>query len=409
MNDNQNSTETIVVTPNDILYGRGRSKDNHPGNKAFRDIVSKYKLPYFQAKTHQEKRSLVELVVFEIKAQDPPGRFLCNEHNNDSWYEVDDVGKIHKKVSQALREDPSSARRLHRRSSIMSTAVETDPLTHNSMSSREGTSNKEVNIQDTNDNDRILTQDEDKNQKKVPKFTPAQPNIARRGNCLQEHVNLQKVKSHRCVTMSSIESSHTDEVQTNLEEGYDHVSNPFDLTPSSFLFVSSSVNEDEGPQQYASASDESSSGVNKNKKMKRQHGNELMKLTPLPHLEISSSLLSSTTVGLSNLTVGDGVVDDNSAPKMSAAVNKKRKSRTEIKSTSTITTREDKILKVAPQELFPSNLFPFLVEDEKEVQSEQQQGEEQVFLQEELEEEAFILFGNNCWWEEEITSHGYDW
>ena len=90
-----------------------------------------------------------------------------------------------------------------------------------------------------------------------------------------------------------------------------------------------------------------------------------------------------------------------------SVVNKKRKSKTQIKSTTAA--REDKILKVAPQELFPSNLFPFLVEDEKEVQSEQQQGEEQVFLQEELEEEAFIPFGNNCWWEEEITSHGYDW
>jgi hypothetical protein len=99
------------ISPNDILFGRGRSKDLHQGNIAYRNIVRKYKLSYTsKTATSEEKRRYSAMVISEVKAQDPPGRFLRCESGDDEWYEVDD-GTVIKKVRQALREDAPSIRR----------------------------------------------------------------------------------------------------------------------------------------------------------------------------------------------------------------------------------------------------------------------------------------------------------
>ena len=100
----------MIVQPNDILSGKGRSKDFHQGNIAFRNIVMKYKLYYnSKAASNEEKCHYAAMVISEVKAQDPPGRFLrCK--SDDEWCEVDDASVI-KKVRQALREDGPSIRR----------------------------------------------------------------------------------------------------------------------------------------------------------------------------------------------------------------------------------------------------------------------------------------------------------
>jgi hypothetical protein len=358
MNEIQNA-EDFVVMQNDILFGRGRSRDNHPGNKAFRDTVSKYKLPYLlETKTHQEKRNFVELVISEIKIQDPPGRFLCYDRSNNSWYEEEDVGKIRKKIAQALREDASSTRRLLRRSSIKSTA-ESDPPRHE-RSSKEGktTTTKKKSIQD-NEDDHILTQDED-NKEKV------------------------EVKSHCRVSMSTIEDN-PDELISG-EEEYD-LKSSVHLSPVSSFLVSTADAERE---EIVSPSDESSSAVKK-KKARRPKWSKFSKLT-FPHL-VDSPL---STAVLSNSSVVDD--DDIDIPSDKPVVKNKKRKSTQLKSTIA---RKDKALKVVPNDSSPLNLTPVLVE--KEVNSEK---EEVVNPQ---EHEVFQPFASNCWWEEEMTSHGYDW
>ena len=109
--------ETIVridtPNPNDVLCGRGGNINSHRGNEQFRAFVEKRKRVYLTARFKREKRLIASSIVNEIRAMDPPGRFLARmgslKDNNGYWYDIGNE-KARDKTSQALRENAPSIR-----------------------------------------------------------------------------------------------------------------------------------------------------------------------------------------------------------------------------------------------------------------------------------------------------------
>ena len=99
--------------PNDVLCGRGGNINSHRGNEQFRSFVEKRKRVYLTARFKREKRLIASSIVNEIRAMDPPGRFLARKGSmkDDSgyWYDIGDE-KARDKTSQALRENAPSIR-----------------------------------------------------------------------------------------------------------------------------------------------------------------------------------------------------------------------------------------------------------------------------------------------------------
>lgn len=102
---------TTVQEPseNDVLCGRGGSINSHPGNERFRTLVEKRKRVYLTARFKREKRLIASSIVSEIRALDPPGRFLSREAKSGLWKDIGDE-KARDKTSQALRENAPSIR-----------------------------------------------------------------------------------------------------------------------------------------------------------------------------------------------------------------------------------------------------------------------------------------------------------
>ena len=102
-----------VPNPNDVLCGRGGNINSHRGNEQFRAFVEKRKRVYLTARFKREKRLIASSIVNEIRAMDPPGRFLARmgslKDNNGYWYDIGNE-KARDKTSQALRENAPSIR-----------------------------------------------------------------------------------------------------------------------------------------------------------------------------------------------------------------------------------------------------------------------------------------------------------
>lgn len=83
----------------DILFGRGKTVVEHPGNAWFRDLVDRTMLKY-EACSRMEKANIAEMIVNMVK--DAGGRFLKSEDEGDFWEEVDDH-TARKKVAHTFR------------------------------------------------------------------------------------------------------------------------------------------------------------------------------------------------------------------------------------------------------------------------------------------------------------------
>jgi hypothetical protein len=99
----------IKANKSDIIFGRGKGFQDHPGNKRMRQIVSKYKLQY-QTLERGQKRELVEKVYNELI--EGGVRFLKRPEDRKGWVEVD-AGSAVLKVSHALRCRKSRLEQLH--------------------------------------------------------------------------------------------------------------------------------------------------------------------------------------------------------------------------------------------------------------------------------------------------------
>lgn len=95
---------------NDVLCGRGGRINSHPGNIKFRDVINARKKEYLAPTTKKlEKAHIAAAIVYDIRAMEPPGRFLKEERDTGLWYDIGDAKAI-KKTGQALREDAPDIR-----------------------------------------------------------------------------------------------------------------------------------------------------------------------------------------------------------------------------------------------------------------------------------------------------------
>jgi hypothetical protein len=94
----------VIVTPHDhdVLSGRGNFVNYHKGNEHFRALVRKHKVAYVACPKAQ-KGKFSKLIVDEIKALDPPGRFLKQDPATKLWSDIGEK-KALDKTRQALRE-----------------------------------------------------------------------------------------------------------------------------------------------------------------------------------------------------------------------------------------------------------------------------------------------------------------
>jgi hypothetical protein len=93
-------------SPRDVIFGRGKPFQSHPGNVYLHKIVNMHKDRYFKSRRY-DKLAIAEEIVSEIKqgSNGTPGRFLKRVEGEDHWVEVSsEVAR--EKVSHALRGKP---------------------------------------------------------------------------------------------------------------------------------------------------------------------------------------------------------------------------------------------------------------------------------------------------------------
>jgi hypothetical protein len=91
-------------TPFDVLFGRGKPYQGHPGNIRLHKIVDVHRSRYLRARRY-DKFAISEEIVRNIKAPPESGRFLKRAEGEDYWEEVSDP-VAQEKVSHALRGKP---------------------------------------------------------------------------------------------------------------------------------------------------------------------------------------------------------------------------------------------------------------------------------------------------------------
>jgi hypothetical protein len=94
-----NAERVHKLQKSDIVFGRGRGFQNHPGNQRMRDVIEKYKTQYHSLK-RGGKHDLVDTVYKEIT--DGGGRFLKKLDGEDVWVVVDRPIAL-QKVSHTMR------------------------------------------------------------------------------------------------------------------------------------------------------------------------------------------------------------------------------------------------------------------------------------------------------------------
>ncbi len=116
---------------NDVLCGRGGNINNHPGNIAFRSLVSEQKNAYNLSTNKNQKSVISQSIVDRIHSLVPSGRFLTKDetmYGGGWWVEVDNAKAV-SKTSQALREGAPTIR-------AMAAADNKDVLKKSSKSSK---------------------------------------------------------------------------------------------------------------------------------------------------------------------------------------------------------------------------------------------------------------------------------
>mmetsp|Transcript_28523 Transcript_28523/g.69129 ORF Transcript_28523/g.69129 Transcript_28523/m.69129 type:complete len:366 (+) Transcript_28523:1-1098(+) len=138
-----NAERVKTLHKNDVIFGRGRGYQNHPGNLRMRTIIEKYKNVYHSLR-REGKRNMVEKVYQEIIENG--ARFLKKLDGEDDWVNVD-VPIALQKVSHTLRcrkkigvaeaatapESASSLVQLHAQGLHMTPSVPSDLLSRASL------------------------------------------------------------------------------------------------------------------------------------------------------------------------------------------------------------------------------------------------------------------------------------
>jgi hypothetical protein len=96
--------ETCHIHCNDILCGRGyaTSKQQHVGNRHFRDLITANKAAY-DGLTKKQKLMFARSIVDMVHSTRPAGRFLMKDVTTGLWSDIG-MARSLEKTSQALRE-----------------------------------------------------------------------------------------------------------------------------------------------------------------------------------------------------------------------------------------------------------------------------------------------------------------
>lgn len=96
------TNNSIIIRPNDVLCGRGKTSFNHSGNRRFRHIISQ-SIDEYRAATSKWEKSLVAARLVSV-IHSSGGRFLKQKKDNeDEWYELSS-SESKSKVSHAIRD-----------------------------------------------------------------------------------------------------------------------------------------------------------------------------------------------------------------------------------------------------------------------------------------------------------------
>jgi len=99
---------SIAPTSDDVLFGRGKRFQNHPGNLRMRKIIRKYKKIYSVQKGQHKKRLVVENAYNEITGGG--ARFIKqSEENKNEWVEVM-MHEALEKVAHTIRYKPRNVK-----------------------------------------------------------------------------------------------------------------------------------------------------------------------------------------------------------------------------------------------------------------------------------------------------------
>ncbi|KAL3940956.1 MAG: hypothetical protein SGBAC_004609 [Bacillariaceae sp.] len=91
----------ILPTTKDVLLGKGRPYQEHPGNIALNDIIDKYRDEYTGCKSRTEKTAMSLNILDTIKNQG--GRFLMKKSKDDDLWVVASELKAREKVAHSFR------------------------------------------------------------------------------------------------------------------------------------------------------------------------------------------------------------------------------------------------------------------------------------------------------------------
>jgi len=104
--------EYVEFTDTDVLFGRGGRSNHHPGNKAYRDIVTG-KQDHYRSCDKNEKTKVAQGIVDHVN-NEIRGRFLELDKDCQRWFLVPQV-VARRKVGQALRENNTEEARAAKR------------------------------------------------------------------------------------------------------------------------------------------------------------------------------------------------------------------------------------------------------------------------------------------------------
>mmetsp|Transcript_30886 Transcript_30886/g.72802 ORF Transcript_30886/g.72802 Transcript_30886/m.72802 type:complete len:487 (-) Transcript_30886:251-1711(-) len=102
----------VEFTQKDVLFGRGGRSNHHPGNKIYRDIVTKEQ-KHYRGCDKNEKTKVAQCIVDHIQGV-VGGRFLEMDRDVKRWFLVPNV-VARRKVGQALRENNTEEARAAKR------------------------------------------------------------------------------------------------------------------------------------------------------------------------------------------------------------------------------------------------------------------------------------------------------
>ena len=86
-NSNDNRDQTIISPkPDDVLLGKGKQFQSHPGNLYLTELVEKHRVGYTNSQTQIEKTCIIQLIVKLV--QERNGRFLQRDNKKQIWVEL---------------------------------------------------------------------------------------------------------------------------------------------------------------------------------------------------------------------------------------------------------------------------------------------------------------------------------